>query len=331
MSYRVVFVGAGRRGQQWIQQTLEHGLFEPVAIVDPADTARERVAADFPDLELKAFRNVAEAAGEVEADVAIDSAVSWLRKENCLTALSAGWHVLVEKPFALSVADARAIVEAGKEAGKVVSVGQNYRFRQEVGTMQRMVARGELGKLGHGVFVRHTKRYGTNTYQQNMRHSYLWEMGVHDLDIIRFTLGLKPLRVAGVSFLPPWGDYTGETTVSALYEFEAGVRVNYFGAWASHIPELHWRIDGSGGSLRYANGLWHGKPEEREWRAVEQMEDFGGGAALLNELAEAIQTGGETSTSGQDDLWTVAMMEAVVRSTDAGGEPVSIVDLVEGA
>jgi hypothetical protein len=50
---------------------------------------------------------------------------------------------------------------------------------------------------------------------------------------------------------------------------------------------------------------------------------------LLNELAEAIQTGGTTSTSGEDNLWTAAMMDAVVRSTEAGGEPVSISEMLE--
>ena len=130
-----------------------------------------------------------------------------------------------------------------------------------------------------------------NSYQKAMAHNYLWEMGVHDLDLIRFTLNLKPIRVTGFSFLPPWGDFTGETSVSALYEFEDDVKVSYFGAWASHIPEFHWRIDGSGGSLRYGNGLEFGKPEHSEWSKVESSAEFGGDNALLNELVEAIGTG----------------------------------------
>jgi predicted dehydrogenase len=298
--------------------------------VDPSEAAHEAVVRDFPDLNLPAFTSVEEAATEVKAEVAIISAVSWYRRENCLAALGVGWHILVEKPFALSIEDARAIVDTGHRAGLVVSVGQNYRFSPAVGTMRRIVTSGELGAVGHGVFVRHRKRYGKGTYQQTMRHNYLWEMGVHDLDVVRFTLGLNPLRVTGFSFLPPWGDYTGETTVCALYEFEHGVKVNYFGAWASHIPEFHWRIDGSGGSLRLGNGLERGRPEESAWSPIESLDQPGGDNALLNELASAIRGRDETSTSGRDNLWTVAMMEAVIRSTEAGGEPVSIVNMLEG-
>ena len=329
MSYRVVIIGAGGRGRHWIRLTSAHDGFQPVAIVDPVEAVHQRVAEEYPDLGLQAFKSVEEAAENVEADVAVIAAISWHRRENGLAALDAGWHILVEKPFALSIDDAKAVVNKGKEKGLVVSAGQNYRFGRDVGTMQQLIANGDLGKVGHGVFVRHRKRYGGNTYQKDMPHNYLWEMGVHDLDVVRFTLGLKPLRVTGFSFLPPWGDFTRETTVSALYEFEEDVKVSYFGAWASHIPEFHWRIDGSEGSLRIANGLECGKPEDGEWRAVEFPGEFGGDNALLNELAEAIQTGGETSTSGADNLWTVAMMDAVVKSTEAGGEPVSITEMID--
>ena len=331
MSLKVVFIGVGGRGRHWIRRVVDHRDFEPAAIVDPNEKAHQAVAEEFGELELPAFESVEAAAREVEAEVAIISAVSWHRRDNGLAALEAGWHILAEKPFAVSLEDAAAVVHAGEQAGLVVSAGQNYRFSPAIGTMQRMVAGGELGELGHGVFVRHRKRYARTTYQKNMRHNYLWEMGVHDVDLIRFTLGLKPLRVSGFSFLPPWGDYEGETTVSALYEFEDGIKVNYFGAWASHIPEFHWRIDGSELSLRFSEGLEQGKPEDREWSPVEELGQFGGDDALLDELAEAIQKGDETTTSGRDNLWTVAMMDAVVKSTEAGGDPVDIAALVEDA
>ena len=328
MALRVVFIGAGGRGRGWIDKVADREGFEPAAIVDPAEAAHEIAAEKYPHL--PAFSTVKEAAAAVEADAAINSAISWTRKETCLAALEAGWHLLVEKPFALSLEEARAIVDAGEKAGRVVSAGQNYRFIPEVATMQRRVARGDLGKLGHGVFVRHRKRYGAATYQQHMPHNYLWEMAVHDLDLIRFTLCARPLKVSGASFLPPWGDFSGETSVSAVYEFEDGIRVSYFGAWASHVPEFHWRIDGSGGSLQYGDELKFGSPEDMQWRTLENLEDGGGDHALLDELEEAIATGGRTSTSGEDNLWTVAMMEAVVLSTQAGGKQVSIADLVEG-
>ena len=328
MPYRVIITGAGGRGRHWIRMAANHPAFEPVAIVDPSDKAHQAVAKDYP--QIKAYKTIEEAAATVDADVAVVAAISWYRRENCLGALDAGWHLLVEKPFVLSFGDARAIVDAGQEKGLIVSVGQNYRFGGDVGTMQQFIAEGKLGELGHGVFVRHRKRYGGNSYQKDMAHNYLWEMGVHDLDLVRFTLGLKPLRVTGFSYLPPWGDFTRETTVSALYEFENDVKVSYFGAWASHIPEFQWRIDGSGGSLRYGNGLQFGKPEDSEWSPVGTLGNFGGDGKLLDELSHAIESRGETSTSGADNLWTVAMMEAVVRSTEAGGEPVSISEMVEG-
>ena len=326
MPFRVIIIGAGSRGRHWINLTRSNEQFQPVAIVDPSDGVHSFIAKEHPDL--ARFKTIEDAKGKIEVDVAVISAISLYRRENCLDALSAGWHILAEKPFALSINDAKEIVNTGKRLGLVVSVGQNYRFDSGVGTMQKQIADGMIGKVGHGVFVRHRKRYAGNTYQKDMRHNYLWEMGVHDLDLVRFTVGLKPLLVTGFSFLPPWGDFTGETTVSAIYEFENGVKVNYFGAWASHIPEFHWRIDGSQGSIRLGNGLEFGKPEDSAWKGVEHIGSFGGDNRLLVELADAISNKGKTSTNGEDNLWTVAMMDAVVQSTKMGGEPVSISDMV---
>ncbi len=330
LTMKLVFIGIGDRGRGWLRRVGDRTDIEPVGVVDPSEVALQAVAEEFADLNLPAFSTVEEAAAVIEADAAIIAASSWTRRENGLAALEAGWHILVEKPFALNFDDARAVVDAGKKKGLAVSVGQNYRFHAGLGDMQKLVAEGEIGALGHGVFVRHHKRYAGQTYQKTMRHNYLWEMGVHDLDMIRFTLGLKPLRVSGYSFLPPWGDFEGETTVSALFEFENDIKVSYFGAWASHIPEYLWRVDGSGGSLRLSNRLERGHPDDGEWHFVDPLGEFPGDYALLDELIAVMGTGGQTSTSGEDNLWTVGMMEAIVRSTEAGGAQVDIAALVEG-
>ena len=48
MVRRVVFIGAGDRGRTWISRVREHPLFEPVAVVHPANAAHEAVADEFP-------------------------------------------------------------------------------------------------------------------------------------------------------------------------------------------------------------------------------------------------------------------------------------------
>ena len=170
MALKVVFIGVGGRGRGWLRRVDERSGFEPVGVVDPSQEARQKVKEEFAELNLPAFASVEEAAAEIEADAAIIAASSWTRRENGLAALEAGWHLLAEKPFALSIDEARAVVDAGKEKGLVVSAGQNYRFRPGLGTMRKLVAEGDIGTLGHGVFVRHRKRYAGQTYQKTMRH-----------------------------------------------------------------------------------------------------------------------------------------------------------------
>ena len=62
---------------------------------------------------------------------------------------------------------------------------------------------------------------------------------------------------------------------------------------------------------------------------VENQGDFGGDYALLRDIEAAVEEGGETSTSGTDNLWTVRMMQGIVMSTETDEAQVSIANLVE--
>src|SRR5712691_5599057 len=63
-------------------------------------------------------------------------------------ALEAGKHVLVEKPFARRVADARRLVELAARRKLVLMVSQNYRFFPDVREVARLVRERALGDLG---------------------------------------------------------------------------------------------------------------------------------------------------------------------------------------
>src|SRR5437773_9408616 len=110
-SLRTLHVGAGGRGRWWLQETVKHNGFQPVGIVDPMAASLRMVKKECHGIDLPAFDSVKEAAKTVEADIAIVAAAATARVENCTEAIKAGMHILVEKPFALTLADGRRIVE----------------------------------------------------------------------------------------------------------------------------------------------------------------------------------------------------------------------------
>src|SRR6185437_12415137 len=69
-----------------------------------------------------------------------------LHREAAERALAAGKHVFLEKPIALTVDDADAIVDAAERSGRLFMVGLVLRFWPEYVELQRRIASGELGR-----------------------------------------------------------------------------------------------------------------------------------------------------------------------------------------
>lgn len=107
---------------------------------DPA-----KVHADLPGM--RVVPDVAALLAEPGIDLVVVASPDALHAEHALMALEAGKHLLVDKPFATSVADARRIAAAGEVAGRLVTVFQNRRWDTDFRTLQRLVADGALGGI----------------------------------------------------------------------------------------------------------------------------------------------------------------------------------------
>ena len=67
-----------------------------------------------------------------------------------LDCIAAGCNVIIEKPITLSIADADAIIDAGKKAGVVVCANHQNRFNKSVQYIRKALEEGRFGKLSHG-------------------------------------------------------------------------------------------------------------------------------------------------------------------------------------
>ena len=109
MTVKLLQVGVGIRGSHWVEIVRDHPDVEAVGYVDPDPQAADRVrrvvgdkATVFPDLDA--------ALGAVKADAALVVSPSALHAEHATRALDAGLAVMLEKPFALTVVDARRVL-----------------------------------------------------------------------------------------------------------------------------------------------------------------------------------------------------------------------------
>lgn len=105
----------------------------------------KKVQADLPDM--RVVPDVAALLAEPGIDLVVVASPDALHAEHAIAALGAGKHVLIDKPFAANLADARRVAVAGEAAGKQVTIFQNRRWDADFRTLRRLIAEGALGEI----------------------------------------------------------------------------------------------------------------------------------------------------------------------------------------
>jgi len=107
-----------------------------------------------------------------------------------LELLKAGCHVLVEKPIASSLAEAEEMVAAAEQYDRILMVGHIERFNPAIIELKNRLLRNELGR----VFQIHARRLSPFPVRIN-DVGIMMDLGIHDLDIMRYLVGKEVLRV----------------------------------------------------------------------------------------------------------------------------------------
>ena len=112
-----------------------------------------------------------------------------------LDCIAAGCNVIIEKPIALSIADANAIIAAGKEKGVLVCANHQNRFNKSVQYIRKALEEGRFGKLSHGAAHIRWNR-GKGYYDQApWRGTWAQDGGclmnqcIHNIDLLRWMMG----------------------------------------------------------------------------------------------------------------------------------------------
>ncbi|MAG36614.1 MAG: hypothetical protein CL878_10300 [Dehalococcoidia bacterium] len=341
---RSIHVGVGRRGKRHVQAAMESGYWRPVALVDvvPDYVTAARELTGLP--EAVSFTTVEDAVGAVESDAVIVATPVTLHAAQILTALGADRHVLTEKCFTTSYADAVRCVAAADEHDRRLMVVQNARLQAPMRTLRRLVAEERYGPLG---------LYMMNFYKPrglayNMSpHMHLWQQGVHELDTILSVVQRPLRRVWGLSNNPAWSDWPSPCTFQAIAEYDGDVSGTYLGTSNARGPGFEFRLECAEAALiadraageiqvRFGPHNQHDETVPLDKPDVHGIEDHPAAkAALAGEPAtrehasladvqiyrdfyEYIAEGKEPETTGRRNLETIAFVEAVQRSTELG-------------
>jgi predicted dehydrogenase len=153
-------------------------------LVDLSPDRREHASALYPNVQVT---------GDLDAVLADDEVAAVLIATPAAThaplarrALEAGKHVFVEKPLALSLADAVDLAETADRLGRALMVGHTFEFVPAVRKMKEYIQDGEIGD----VLYLHSQRLNLGRIQSDI--NTFWSIGPHDVSIANYLLGAVP-------------------------------------------------------------------------------------------------------------------------------------------
>lgn len=158
---------------------------------------------------IKKYDNLDAMLADPDIDVIDLCLPSYLHRELGIKALEAGKHVLVEKPIALSVEDADAMIEAAERTGKLLMVAQVLRFWPEFALIKDLLNSGEYGALRGAHFKRVISRpdwSGDNNWFADPAKTGgpVVDLHIHDTDFVHYLFG-PPAAVWSTGTVSPAG------------------------------------------------------------------------------------------------------------------------------
>jgi predicted dehydrogenase len=323
MAARVIVVGLGGRGRDWVRTVRSHPRFELAACVD-VDAAVLGEAVKALELPREAcFAQLDEALGHVRADAVIVATSIEHHVAPVRAAVDRGLGVLVEKPFTLSLEDAAQLVRRAAEARTPLLVGQNSRYLRVHRAVKRVLASGRLGRLGL-VMTQHYRPYDdVPPSLAGLPDHLLWQGAVHHLDALRFVIGREATAVMAHSFALPWAPGAPGSSLQALIDFDGGVRAAYCGSYHTRGheffergQEFYQRFVGERGTMHVFH-RWILVCERGRWPRLVRRgpRPYTEERLLLDQLDAALGRGVEPESSGRENLNTIALLEACAISS----------------
>jgi predicted dehydrogenase len=342
----VAVVGAGSIATAHLDAYTAQADAEIVAVVDRhperATALAQRYAAG------TVYTSLAEVLEDERVQAVSICTANASHAELAVAALTAGRHVLVEKPLATSVADAVAVQEAARRSAAVVQVGFVRRFSGNVATLKRFVDAGDLGEIYYAR-ASNVRRAGHPGGWYGARDRSgggpLIDIGSHVLDLCWYLMGRpEPVTVTGNTYArlgersdlgprryratEPGAGNTVEDLANAAIRFANGASLLLEASYSLHAPEdrLSVSIHGDAGGADVEPELLlaterHGTMlnlvPQIDHRSFDLVEGFGG---EIDNFVRACLGREAVLAPVQDGVQVTRMVAAVYASAAAGHE-----------
>ncbi len=308
---RIAVIGAGYWGPNLIRNLDD---LDALAVV--CDLSAERLAAVREQHGVRTTASFDEILAEPTIDAIAVATPVPTHFPLARKALLAGKHVFVEKPLALSGAEADALVDLADERRRVLMVGHLLEYHPAFTAIKELMASGDLGT------IRHIRCSRLNFGKLRMEENVLWSFAPHDLSLILRLAGEEPRRVdaRGYRILGT----PREDAVHVDLEFPSGLSAHVHVSWLEPEKLHQFVVIGSRRMVVFNDVLKTEKvkvydkgfdPDDGEFVARNEgyrALELGPGEPMKLELLdflEACQTGRPPLTDGASGARVVKVLE----------------------
>jgi predicted dehydrogenase len=288
------------------------------------------------------WARLAPSTSEVFADPDIDAVVVATPPEThrqlAIAALESGKHVLVEKPLATSVVDARDMLATAKRCGRSLLVDHTFLFTGAVRRMKEYIDAGEMGDI----YYFDSTRINLGLFQSHT--NVIWDLAPHDIAILLHLIKAPVRRVAAVG-----ASHVNTTVENIAYltlQFDGPMLAHCHVNWLAPVKIRKTIIGGSRKMLvfddmepseklkLYDSGAYLTASDEDVYRSlveyrtgdvlVPRLDKTEALAAECTNALNVFQGTGAAISDGALGLRVVSVLEAAEQSLRAGGIPLDV-------
>jgi predicted dehydrogenase len=294
----------------------------------------DQVAADHPGAAV--VPDIATALADPEIDLVVVATPDAVHAEHGRAALPAGKAVLIDKPFATSLADAQALAEQAQHAGQLLSVFHNRRWDSDFLTIKQLIADGALGEVTQ--FESRYDRFRpvvVDQWKEKAGAGTWYGLGPHLVDQVLQLFGLPTDIFADFAVQKDGGQAVDYCHVLLRYP---RLRVILHACQLAPVNDLRFVVHGTGGSF-IKHGLdpqeaalaagqkpggegWGVDPRPGALARVDGGSDYaslpGDYLAFYAALRDALNGAGPNPSNPADALATMTVMDLAMRSAETG-------------
>jgi phthalate 4,5-cis-dihydrodiol dehydrogenase len=253
---RLGIAGLGLAGAFMIRAAAVHPHFVLAAAMDPQLAPRQAFSQRFGARVYDDFHGLCE---DPDIEAVYIASPHRFHAEQTLAVLAHGKHVLVEKPLALTMEECDAIVAAQDRTGLNVIVGHTHAFDPNIREMHRLIASGEVGRLGMIMAFNYNdfllRPHRADEFSDPARGGIAFNQIAHQIEIVRLLGGdVRSVR-AHMGSLDDARRAPGHCTAFFALDNNAAATLTYSGYDFFDSDEFHnWIAEGGTHKSRDSHG-----------------------------------------------------------------------------